>query len=250
VASLRELQHQFAAALRRSPGDNSVAPAVRPAANLDVYRHNAAHQFHNALSISYPVVRRRVGEDFFRQLVHHYRARFPSRSGDLQWVGRDFPAFLATHLADTDYAWLADLARLEWAREIAGLAQDLPPLGVEKLGQFAAEDLARLVFALQPSLALVASPFPVFSVWTSNQRENAPPVDQSLGPENILILGRSESVEMRRVAPGTFSYLCALAGGAPLGEAVSAGGLDEAGLLTALQFSFTEGLVCGLSLPD
>lgn len=245
MASLRELQHQFAAALR----DPGVGCAVRPAVNLDVYRHNVAHQFNNALGLSYPVIRRRVGDDYFRQLAHHYRERCPSRSGDLQWVGREFPAFLAAHLEGSDYAWLADLARLEWARELAGLAEFLPALGAETLGQFAPEDLGQLVFTLQPSLGLVASPFPVFSVWVANQVEDAPPVDQSKGSESMLILGRAESVEMRLLAPPLFSYLSALAGGATLGDAMTVGGLDESGLLSALQFSFAEGLVCGLSLP-
>lgn len=248
MASLRELQHQFAAALRGSPGDPVPGCAVRPVANLDVYRNNAAHQFRNALGISYPVVLRRVGEDFFRQLAHHYRARFPSRSGDLQWVGRDFPAFLETHLAGSDYAWLADLARLEWARELAGLAETPPALGSETLGQFAPEDLGQLHFALQPSLGLVSSPYPVLSVWIANQGENAPPVDQSAGAERIMILGRAESVEFRLLDAPLFSYLSALAGGATLGDAMSAGDLDEGGLLSALQFSFAEGLVRGLSL--
>jgi hypothetical protein len=249
VASLRELQHQFAAALRRPSGEGAECD-VQPVADLDVYRHNAEYQFRNALGISYPVLRQRVGEDYFRQLAHHYRLRFPSRSGDLQWVGREFAGFLDGHLDGTDYVWLADLARLEWAREMAGLADDLPCLGSEALSRFAPEDLGQLVFALQPGLELVSSPYPVFSVWTANQAENAPPVDQSKGSECILILGRSEAVEVRLLTPPLFSYLSALAGGATLAEAMTAGGLDEAGLLAALQFSFAEGLVCGLSLKD
>lgn len=249
MASLRELQQQFAAALRRPPsGSEDAACAVQPVANLEVYRHNAAHQFRNALSISFPVLRQRVGEEYFRQLAHHYRAQFPSRSGDLQWVGRDFSAFLEVHLAGTDYAWLADLAKLEWAREIAGLAEWRPPLGAEALSKVAPEDLGRLRFALQPSLKLVSSPYPVYSVWLANQQTDAPPVDQSKGSEHVLILGRSESVELRPLAPPLFSYLSALAGGATLGDAMTAGGLDEAGLLSALQFTFTQGLVHGLSL--
>ena len=247
MASLRELQHQFAAALRRPSGEGA-ACAVQPAANLDVYRHNAAHQFRNALGISYPVLRRRVGDDYFRQLAHHYREVFPSRSGDLQWVGRDFAAFLDAPLAGTDYAWLADLARLEWAREMAGLAENLPALGADVLSRFAPEDLGQLIFTLQPSLKLVSSPYPVFSVWTANQVENAPPVDQSAGDERVLILGRVETVDMRLLAPPLFSYLSALDRGATLGDAMTAAGLDEAGLLAALQFSFAEGLVSGVSL--
>lgn len=247
MTSLHDLQHQFAAALKRPPGDPA-ACALRPAANLDVYRHNTAHQFHNALTLSFPVLRRRVGEDYFRQLAHQYREQFPSRSGDLHWVGRDFAHFLRNHLAQTDYAWLADLADVEWAREIAAVAEYRPGLGVEAMAQFSSDDLARLVFELQPTLQLVASPYPVFSVWAANQHQNAPPVDQSLGSQCIMILGRDESVEVRLLAPATFSYLSALRDGSTLGEAMTAADFDEAGLLSALQFSFAERLVCGLSL--
>ena len=100
--SLRELQHSFAAALN----DASCNCPVLPRANLAVYRNNAEWQFRNALSLSFPVLRQRVGDDYFRQLAHHYRREFPSRSGDLHWVGREFPGFLAGHLAGGDYAWL------------------------------------------------------------------------------------------------------------------------------------------------
>ena len=63
-----------------------------------------------------------------------------------------------------------------------------------------------------------------------------------------MILGRAESVEMRLLDAPLVSYLSAMAGGATLGDAMSAGGLDEGGLLSALRFSFAEGLVRGLSL--
>ena len=86
MASLRELQRSFAAALR----DPAAACAVLPPANLAVYRNNAHSTFRAALELTYPVVRRRVGDDYFRQLCAHYRERFPSRSGDLHWAGRDF----------------------------------------------------------------------------------------------------------------------------------------------------------------
>ena len=58
---------------------------------------------------------------------------------------------------------------------------------------------------------------------------------------------RIDRVEVRRLEPGLFSYLSALAAGAPLGEAISAAGLDQDGLVNALGFVFTEGLVCAVS---
>jgi hypothetical protein len=240
MASLLELQQSFATALR----DGAADCPVRPAKNLDVYRHNATHQFRNALAISFPVLLRRVGDDYFRQLAFHYRQRFPSRSGDLHWVGGDFAGFLDDHLRGGEYAWLADLARLEWAREQASVRDPLPALGVEVLAGFAPEQLEHLVFGLQPSLSLQQSAFPVFSIWRANQQESAPPLEQSNDGEAFMIHSRYEDVEVVRLGPALFSYLCELARGAPLGKAAEHAGLDQTGLLQALQFQFGHSLVC------
>jgi hypothetical protein len=240
VASLREQQHSFAAALRNA----SAGCAVHPAANLDIYRNNAELQFRNALSISYPVVRRRVGDDYFRQLAFHYRRSFPSRSGDLHWVGEKFAVFLALHLRGSEYAWLADLAKLEWARESASVAELMPAVGADSLANFGPEDLEHLRFRMQPALQLQSSEFPVLSIWRANQLENAPPVDQSMGPEQWLVRPGADDVEIRRLDAALFSYLSALVDGASLGEAMAAAGFDEGGLLQALQFVFAESLVC------
>jgi hypothetical protein len=244
MASLRELQRSFAAALR----DPDAPCAVQPAANLAIYRENAAFAFRSALGLEFPVLRRRVGEEYFQQLAHLYRERFPSRSGDLYWVGRDFADFLGTHLAGGDYAWLADLARLEWARECAAIEGIGDAMGAESLAAFPADQLEHLVFALQPSLRLVESPYPVFSVWLANQADNAPPVDQSRGHEYGMTRARSDGVEVALLAPDLFSYLSALAAGHTLGEAMSGTALDGARLTQVLGYLFCEELVTGLSL--
>jgi putative DNA-binding protein len=241
--SLRELQRSFAAALRE-PGANC---AVRPAANLDIYRSNAEHAFRSALEIGFPVLRRRVGDDYFRQLARGYRNAFPSRSGDLHWVGRDFAPFLDTHLAGGDYHWLADLARLEWARECAAIGIVADAVGAEALAALPAEQLEHAVFELQPSLQLVESPYPVFSVWLANQRENAPPVDQSLGYECGMARARPDGIEIALLQPDLFSYLSALAAGRTLGEAMTQAGLDGPRLTQVLGFLFSEELVSGVS---
>ena len=246
MASLRELQRSFAAALR----DPSAACPVLPPANLAIYRNNAAITFRVTLESSFPVLRKRVGDEYFRQLAHHYRERFPSRSGDLHFVGRDFGAFLAEHLRDTDYAWLADLARFEWSREEALVSRELPAVGAEVLSRFVPEQLEDLLFTFQPSLRLHSSSYPVFSVWLANQAENAPPVDQSLGAETGMIRLRAQTLEVTRLEPRLHSYLYALAGGATLGDAIELSGFDETSLLGALGFVFREALVIAVSLRE
>jgi len=243
VASLRELQASFAAALR----DDSAACAVSPRQNLSIYRNNSAINFRTALGLCFPVLRRRVGDDYFRQLAMKYRERNPSRSGDLHWVGRGFAPFLVEHLQGGDYTWLADLARLEWSREEAAVAVAHAAVGAEVLSHFTPEQLEDLRFSLQPSLRLHASDFPVFTIWAANQVDNAPPVDQSLPGECGMVRARTDGVEVRRLKPEVFSYLSALSAGAPLGEAVSVAGLDQPALVQALGFVFQEALVCAVA---
>ena len=246
MASLREVQDSFAASLR----DPAVACAVLPPANLAVYRNNASHTFRKSLEITYPVVRRRVGEDYFRQLSAHYRQRFPSRSGDLHWFGRDFAAFLDDYLDDSGYRWLADLARLEWSVAECSVAAERPAIFADVLTRYAAAQFEHLVFQLQPSLKLHSSAFPVFTLWSTNQVENAPPVDQSLSGETGMVRLRHESAEVRTVDAGLFSFLSALAGGSSLGDAMSTAALDGRALTDALGFVFREGLVCALTLNE
>jgi hypothetical protein len=75
------------------------------------------------------------------------------------------------------------------------------PVAANVLARFAPDQLEKLVFGLQPSLQLVASDFPIFTVWSANQAENAPPVDQSLAGECGMVLGRSELLEVRQLEP-------------------------------------------------
>lgn len=243
MASLPELQRSFAAALR----DPTVACAVQPLANLDVYRNTANINFREAVVLTYPVVRRRVGDDYFHQLCAHYRQRYPSRSGDLHWAGRDFAAFLDGHLAGGDYEWLADLARLEWSRAECLMSIAAPAVGVEALANISPDALEHVAFGLQPSLRLHESAFPIFTVWLANQRDNAPPSDQSAGPECGLVQYRYEVVEIRRLEPALFTFLSALHKGSTLGAAATLAAFDEASLLDALKFIFAEGLVTSVS---
>jgi hypothetical protein len=245
MASLHELQAQFAAALR----DPARGCAVTPAANLSVYRNNSALAFRDTLERAYPVVLRRVGAEYFRQLAYFYRERFPSRSGDLFEAGRDFPRFLAEHLGGSDYAWLADLAALERAHEEASVAEEPPALSPDALAGFAPEMLEHLTFTLQPSLRLVGSPFPVFNVWRANQAEDAPPVGQSRGGEQVLVRIRAESVEMVAIAPDLFAFLSALQAGQTLGAAMTAAAADGPRLGELLGSLFGDGLVCLVSGP-
>jgi len=250
VASLPELQARFAAALRAERGhadEDVVGDGIEAAARLGIYCNNARAMFEGALERTYPVLRRRVGEDYFRQLARGYRGRHPSRSGDLHWVGQHFARYLAETEAGTGYEWLAELAELEWACECAFVAARESPVEPQELLGLAPEDLPQARLRLQPSLHCVASSFPVLEVWRANQPgADGHPVDLSLGRQCVLVSCGPEGLELAEVSTNGLGFTRLLQSGALLGVAVEESGLDLAELPGVLGRLFSSGLVTGV----
>jgi len=252
--SLGELQREFARELQSRPASApgvptfSVTRQPAAAARLDVYRNNARQFFRTALELTYPVVRRRVGEEYFRVLAGEYRDVHPSRSGDLHWVGAAFPAWLADRLAGTEYAWLSELARLEWLCEESMAAHREPALAVQCLASVPADRVEGLQLRLQPSLRSMSSRYPVWSVWQANQGDgDAAPVDLSQGPEHCACACLDERVTVYRLEAGQARLLDALAGGAALGRAVDLAEVDASTLAALLGWAFSEQLIVDVS---
>ena len=132
MPGLRELQLGFAAAVLDDAGDGFArhirAAGLTGARRLQIYRNNVALNLTGALEAAYPVVRRLVGEEFFRYAAARYIARHPSRSGDLHEFGESFPAFLETFGPVAGLVYLPDVARLEWAIHQVFHAASHPPL--------------------------------------------------------------------------------------------------------------------------
>jgi hypothetical protein len=211
---------------------------------LDVYRNNGWQFVLAALERSYPVTQRRVGIDFFRQLAREYRIQHPSRHGDLHWIGEAFPGWLADRMAGTGYEWLADLARLEWACEASVAAARREPVRLESLGHFDPEVLPHLVLDLQPSLQLVASPFPIWSVWQANRHEAAAaPVDLAAGAEHCAVACSADQAAVYRLDAADHRLLRSLQEGKSLADATAAAASDAGTLGRLLDWVFGEELV-------
>jgi hypothetical protein len=254
MPALPELQRQFAAGLRGETVDAGAwieADGLPPSARLGVYANNSRAFFGQALELTYPVLRRRVGDDYFAQLALHYRAQHPSPSGDLHEVGRAFAAFLAGHLADSPYAWLADLARLEWAVADAATCGEDPPAGLAALAGLAPAALAATRLKPVTSLRTVASAYPVFSVWRANQADQpGDAVDADAGAESVLLRAADGACVLHRVPPTTLHFIEALAGGAALAEAIDSAGLPVDSLPGTLGMLFAEGFIADVLPPD
>ncbi len=221
------LQSDFAEALRDPsralpPGvisHNSPTPQKRFA----VYRNNVMVGLIGSLEARFPATRRIVGEAFFTAAARLYAAAHPPRSPLMMTYGDEFPDFLAAFEPAAEIPYLADVARLEAARTRAYHAADAKPLEPAALAEIGPDALANLHVILHPSAEIIASTFPVVTIWAMNagETELAPPADWR--GEDALVARPALDVEVRRLPAGAAAFLQGLAAGSPLGAAAEAG---------------------------
>ena len=226
MLSLRHLQNSFAADLFEDRSE-SVIPWIRAdgidsVARLGIYRNNLHAGFHKTLALEYPVIRRLVGPDYFRQLARAFLARHPSTSGDLHHLGAAFSPFLRRQFADSDYPYLADVAALEWAHQECLVAEDAKPLDPGTLRMVPPRSYGSLRFTLRPACRLVRSRFPVLKIWQVNQPESAADetIDLNGGPDFLVVFRRPRGIYFRRVHEDDYRLLAEFAAGHSLAEAL------------------------------
>jgi len=226
VLSLRDTQRAFGSAVL-SGNAACMAALVREdglsaVERVRIYTNNSRIGFEQALAATYPVIQRLGGVEWFAQQARAYQLRFPSRCGDLQYVGQHFPQFLQAGLSGSAHAYFVDVARLEWIYQESLVAADGPALDPSDLGAIHEADFTRLAFVPHPSLRLLASEFPLLAIWQANQPES--PMDGAGvtlddGPDQLVLIRRATHVELRRLAVADFSLLGQLSRGTCLGEA-------------------------------
>lgn len=253
MPSLRELQQRFYDAVASADADPLAASirsnAIGAAARIAVYRNNAREGFRKALLADYPVTEQLVGAECFRGLARAYLSEHPSRSGDLQGFGHELPAFLDSHYGGGEFAYLGDVARLEWAVAEALVAPDAEPASLNVLASIGAERLEALGLLLHPALRVVRSPYPILRIWRQHQAgtDVQDRIDLSAGGEAVVVLRNGERIELRSASDAEWSFLAALARSATLGDAVDAALAADLGfdLQRALARAFALGLVVG-----
>ena len=232
--SLRELQLEVMRAVLDGRADLA-APlvAAREAAarhSLGVYADTARSNFTGGLIASYPVVRRLVGEDYFRQCAFGFHARHPSLAGDLQPAGAEFAQYLAQMHGAGEYRYLGDVARLEWQIQETLLAADHAPFDVEKLEAVAPSGYDELRFGLHPSVRLFISPFPCVAIWEANVGDAEPQVlDLRSGSDSVLTIRIRGELAFHRLSSAEQAFLESLHANRSFAGAIARGAEAGAG---------------------
>ena len=197
-----------------------------------------------ALGRTYAVLRRRVGEEFFEQLAAEYRAAHPRLAATFTGSAA-VPGLARGAPRRYGLPWLADLARLEWACEQALVAPEAAAVALDALAGFPSKRSPRRALNLHPSVQVVSSPWPVWSVWKENQPEAAGrAVDLEQGAEHVIVARVNDQLVLLSTADAELRFVAELCG-QDAGAAVDQSGLPIESLAPLLGRLFAEGLVTG-----
>ncbi|NBB81772.1 MAG: DUF2063 domain-containing protein [Alphaproteobacteria bacterium] len=241
---LREMQKAFLAGVFGPDASDAcgyIQPDRIPAdRRFAIYRSNTLISLTDSLLASFPAVYRVLGDHDFRIAAARYIRKHPPAMPQLLAYGDAFPDFLDGFAPARRRGFVADLARLERARQQALFAAEAEPLAPVALQAVPVEAYAGLRFALHPTARLIASD------------GSDPGPDSVTGrPESVLVLRPQHGVEAHRLTPGDLALMSALGADRSLAEAAEAAAATEPAfdLQQALLGHLTRGSFSAFALP-
>ncbi|MCK6407524.1 MAG: putative DNA-binding domain-containing protein [Rhodocyclaceae bacterium] len=192
------------------------------AQRFGVYRNNVTVSLIEALADTFPVVQQLVGEAFFHAMAGEFVRRSPPVSPVLAWYGDTFADFVAAFPPAAGVPYLADVARLEYARVLAFHAADADPVPVAEIAGWLndPEALPTLRLQLHPSLQVIDSTFAIVSLWGAHQGLGDLATVDPVQAECALVLRHGLSIEVMGIPAADGRFLAAMQAGAALGAAV------------------------------
>lgn len=138
---------------------------------LGIYQNNLKATANRAITIAYPVLEKLVGESSMRLLSQRLLKAEDFHTGDWGDWGEGLASIIETSELADDFPFLSDVAKFEWKRHRASRT---PETGFDRetLTLLESNDLNSLYIQLPRSLQLLASDFPVDTLWDAHQDQN------------------------------------------------------------------------------
>jgi len=255
VSAVAAPQRAFVEALMQPdapvPPDILGSSAAQRVKRFNVYRNNVHASLAAALAARFPVVERLVGDEFFRAMALAFIERHPPTSPVLSQYGETLARFIENFEPARSLLYLADVARLEWARSFAYHAEDREIQAVSALANLTADVLGGVRLKLHPAFAAIRSPFPIVSIWWTNTHDD---VVAAIGPDHgaecALVTRPHLDVLVTRVPDASVAFIEALQDGRTLGEATgaAANASTDFNLAATLSLLFASGSVSEIEL--
>lgn len=225
---------------------------------LSAYRANAGAIAERALQVAFPTVAALVGAVAFAALARDLWRQHPPQRGDLGEWGAALPDLIAANPALASEPYLPDSARLDWLVHQASRAADAPaePPALDALGTHSPEQLQ---LVLRPGCALLASVWPVASLWSAHQHacdDRFAGVRTALAAavaEQAWVYRKGWAVRVAVLEPSAAAFTAAVLAGGTVADALDSAGDNfdfEAWLVQALQGHWLHGVALQPPLPS
>jgi hypothetical protein len=175
---LRDIQQQFLSALfNQEPSPNILSVISETGARTAQqqfmsYRDSVIGGMIEAMAISYPVVKKLVGAQFFNHITYQFIRQTPSISPDLNNYGGNFSHYLETLDNLETVPYLYDVARLEWHWQCLINGSNAKPGNLHLLVDVEDSQTDNLLFKLSPHSGLLTSDYAVHKIWELNQDDH------------------------------------------------------------------------------
>ena len=194
-------------------------PDGRPAQKrFDVYRNNVILSLLDAMATGFPVVKKLLGDEFFRAMTLEFVRANPPSSPLMMHFGTALPNFLEGFEPAQKLGFLPDIARIEIAMRESYHAADAEPVSGDLLQTTPPDQLMEMQFKLAPSVRMLRSRWPIYSIWLANQEPAGPTPEP--GGQAVLIT-RPEFDPWPNLLPaGAATLVMAIENGATFGNAI------------------------------
>ena len=199
---------------------NCIADRETSGQGFNVHRNNIAWSLSIALEDTFPVIRKLVGRQTFRDLALAFARQYPPRSPVMLLYGSELPEFLGRFPETADIAYLPDVARLELALRESYHAKDSAKIDAPEIQEYVSRHPTEALLGLSPSTRLVQSTWPVLAIWRFNTENNTP--KPKMAEEDVLVTRSNLNVVPHLLPAGGRTFVKAILAGKPLGAAVSA----------------------------
>lgn len=227
MLALPDLQKAFAGYLSGGDGAGLArivrSDSISAAARLRIHRHHVQQSLAAALAATFPTVQALVGAEFFDAMARSFVATDLPTQPVLAEYGAAFPAFVGGYAPARGLPYLADMARLDWALNVAFHSPDGPRLAAADLGGIGPNRLLGLSLDLAPGSALVQSAFPIDRIWQASQPgADGSPVDLAAAGVALLVGRRSDDAAFVALDAAEAAFVSAILGRAKLEAAAQA----------------------------
>jgi hypothetical protein len=189
------------------------------AQRLNIYRNNTFITLTEALSATFPVINKLVGDDFFKYMAGVFINEFPPTQGPLFEYGEDLHEFLNQFQPASSLPYIADVASLEWAINCSYHASDSVPLQPQELALIADNEIGQLRLDIHPTCWIVTSEFPIDQIWYGNQLGGSLDNIDLKHKATILVNRPEQTVKINIINPAYACFLKSLNLGKSIEEA-------------------------------